>query len=94
MLYSGSGEDGRVVKSTGCSYVGTKFDSQHPHSDSQSPVTLVLRDLIPSSDLHRHQVIYIYRNMPGRIIMNTEFVCIKHCLIHIKSVCRSLKGYW
>lgn len=75
MLYTGSGKDGRVVKSTGSSYVGPKFDSQHPHSDSLSPVTLVLGDLVPSPDIHRHQVTYSYRDMPRRIIMNTERVC-------------------
>ena len=45
------GGDDSIVKSTGCSSIGPRFDSQHPHGSSQQSVTPVPRDLIPSSGL-------------------------------------------
>jgi hypothetical protein len=48
--------DGSVVKSTGCSSRGPGFDSQYPPDCSLLPVTLVSRDLTPSSGLQRYQV--------------------------------------
>lgn len=49
-------EGGSKVKSTGCSYRGLGFNSQHPFSGSQPPVSPVPEDLMPSSALHRDQV--------------------------------------
>lgn len=42
--------DGSVVKNI-CSYRRLRFDSQHPHGRSQPSVTLVLKCLLPFSDL-------------------------------------------
>ena len=39
------------VKSTGCSFRGPGFNSQHPHSSSQLPVILIPGDQTLS---HRH----------------------------------------
>lgn len=39
--------DGLAIKSTGCSSRGHWFNSQHPHDNSQLPVTPVLGDPIP-----------------------------------------------
>lgn len=47
--------DGSDVKSFSSPYRRPEFDSQHPHSGSQLPVTLVLGDQIPSCDLHRNK---------------------------------------
>lgn len=33
---------------------GPAFSSQHPRGGSQSPVTLILGDLMPPSDFHGH----------------------------------------
>lgn len=46
---------GPMTESTGCSCRELRFKSQHPHGISQSPVTLVTGNLIPSSGLCGHQ---------------------------------------
>ena len=43
--------DCSVVRCTGCSSRGPRFDSQHPHDGSQPSVTLVPGDLMPSSGI-------------------------------------------
>lgn len=55
-------EYGSVVKSTSCFCRGHTFGSQHPHVFLQSPVTLVLKDLMPSPALHGHSTQVIHRN--------------------------------
>lgn len=47
--------DGSEVKTTCCSCRGPRFSSQHPHGGSKPSVTPVLQNLVPSSDLFKHQ---------------------------------------
>jgi hypothetical protein len=42
-----------VVKTMCCSYKGPEFSSQHPHGGSQQ--SIILRDIITSSDLKEYQ---------------------------------------
>lgn len=44
-----------VVKSTCCSCRGLRFDSQNLHGGPQPSVTPVPGDLMPSSELSKHQ---------------------------------------
>ena len=48
-------KDVSVVKSTGCSFRGLKFYSQHPHYHLQLSVTPDPENPGPSSGLHAHQ---------------------------------------
>lgn len=43
--------DDAAVKSSCCSYKGSRFSFYYPHSGSQLSVTSVLEDSTPSSDL-------------------------------------------
>lgn len=45
----GAWRDGSVVKSTGCSFRGHRFDSQQCYGGSQSSVTRGPGDLVPAS---------------------------------------------
>lgn len=56
-------KDGSVVKTTGCSYRGLRFGSQHPHNIVQPFIILVPGALTPSSGLLRHQVFMWYTNI-------------------------------
>jgi hypothetical protein len=44
-------EDGSVVKRASSSSRGYKFGSQYPHQEAHNLLTLILRDLMPSSCL-------------------------------------------
>lgn len=65
MLFVGSG-----VKSTVCSSRGPKFNAQHPHSHSRTP-------LIPvSRELHTHLFQANTPNTPNKInLIFTNFIC-------------------
>lgn len=57
-------EIGLAVKSAECSPRGPDFESQHPHGSSETSVTPVRRDPIPSFDLLRHQkCTWVYRHI-------------------------------
>lgn len=60
--------DGSVIKHTGCSYRGPRFDSQYPHSGSQPFVTSVPEDLMPDSGFHGHQELQYYADMYSKKI--------------------------
>ena len=46
--------DDSVVKSTGCSSRGPRFEPQHPHVGSQPSITPAPGDLVTSSGLEGH----------------------------------------
>ena len=74
---SGDQRDDSPVNSTGCSCRGPGCGSQHSHGSSKPSVTLVLRDLTPSSGLLSHLAhkVYIY----------TQETCIQTKYINLKN---------
>lgn len=63
----------RVVPITCCAYRQPRFNSQHPHGGSPPFITLVLRDLMSSSDLHRHQASTSYTHIhTGKTLIHIQ----------------------
>jgi hypothetical protein len=52
LLYSSWRDGCSVVKSTGCSSRGTKFNSQQPHGGLQLSVILAPGDMAPYTNIH------------------------------------------
>lgn len=76
-----------VLKSTCCFPRGPELDSQHPYSSSQTSLTPVPGDLMPSSGFHRHQahMWYIdthaskpptYMKQTFKILLETTRLCL------------------
>jgi hypothetical protein len=56
----GARENGVQVKYTGCSCKRSRLGSQNLHDGSQSLITPILKDLMPSSALHGQQACMWY----------------------------------
>ena len=61
---------GSEIKSTGLSFRGPGFRSQHPHGSWQSFVTLVPGHPMPSSGLHGHYTHTVYKHTQAKQTQN------------------------